>query len=431
MPDAAEVVQVACNKCGARKKTKLTAAGQPRIMSQWGWKRQGEAVLCRDCWRQTKRLTAVILPIRPVDPEDWPELREVLRQTWNETTALANWAIHQLALADVQPTAADTELAKAKMPYLYGLAKESYPRWCWWTGQYQAANVILNQAQRRYLRDRLKVLWLRQQALATYRHGVPFPLDADAWSLERDEGGAYLFSCGLGGKKRTFVLATAKRGRLKGVLKQIVSGQAVQVEAALYERRATLGDHRAVRETGEPIRRKRLYAKLVCWLPRSQSATECVQRDLTLFVRTDRDSFWVALREGAEQPWILNADHVRGWVKEHMRRLNRMAEDMKYEKRWPAQKRLQIAQYREELVQRHRRRVDTWIHQATAALVGYAARQRVKEVVYSENETYVNPFPWHKLRTVLEQKLDAVGIGFRLGASGEVEDESPGDAREE
>lgn len=412
-----------CSQCGARRDTTVTPGGQPRIPSQSGWKRRPVGLYCRECWLKAYRLVCVILPIRPQEPEQWPALRPVLAALWGETTSLANWAIHELMKADI--VRVDQEkLAKAELPYLYGLAGERYPNWQKWEGKKQAAQAILRMAEARWRNDRHAVLWMRSQAAPTFRYGVPYPLDADAWRVERGNGGAYLLTCGLG-SSWTFALGTGNQGRNRSALKQLVAGQAIAVEAALYERRRSLGDHRAGTAQATPgggmKNYKRLYAKLVCWMPRGQQAAQIIDPEKRLYVRTGQDVFWSALLAGEEEAsaWKLHADHVKRWIIEYLGRLDKLADDFKYEKRWPKRVRVRLAHHREAVVARQKRRIDTWIHQATAALVGYACRRRVAEVIYREDGYCCNPFPWFRLRETLRQKLDAQAIGFTV-ASAEV-----------
>jgi hypothetical protein len=64
----------------------------------------------------------------------------------------------------------------------------------------------------------------------------------------------------------------------------MVSGEALAVEAAFYERHQSTGDHRAGRADGEPggggqsIRR--LYCKLVAWLPRMEMSGQRARKEL-------------------------------------------------------------------------------------------------------------------------------------------------------
>jgi hypothetical protein len=405
-----------CSSCGASKETTLSSKGLPKIQSQWGWKRRSEGVWCKDCWQKQYRLAAIILPIRPQDPKRWPELRPLLQGLWRQSTCLANWAIHQLALHDSVPVPSHPKLTKPRPMALYRLAVDNYPDWTHWAGQTQAANALLRMAEKRWRRDRYQVLWRRRQALPCYRDGLPYPLDAQAWRLERTEGGAYLLACSLGGSRWLFQLQTGWRRHQKDALQQIVDGSALPVEAALYERRRSLGDHRsggtAAQSGSGNTSYKRLYAKLVCWLPKPKQE---VRAERKLYVRTGQDVFWSAVldEQAPEHAWVLHADHVQRWVMEHMVRLGKLADDTKYEKRWPKRQRFQLGSYRESLVAKHRRRMDTWIHQATASLVNYACRKHVTEMLYREEQGYrFNPFPWHRLRTTLTQKALARGIRF-------------------
>jgi hypothetical protein len=59
------------------------------------------AAYCPDCWGKRFRLRAVILPVAAPLGSDWPTLRTALAGCWHQSTALANWAVTELAKADV------------------------------------------------------------------------------------------------------------------------------------------------------------------------------------------------------------------------------------------------------------------------------------------------------------------------------------------
>lgn len=131
-----------------------------------------------------------------------------------------------------------------------------------------------------------------------------------------------------------------------------------------------------------------------------------------MLVRTDPNAFWVAEQEG-HPPWIVNADHVRRWQAEHRTFLQRFAEDMKREKRWPKRKRLRMNGARARRCDKNRSRLETWSHQVTASLARLAAARRVGEVIYDDSPRgFLESFPWHELKVKLAYKLEGLGIRF-------------------
>jgi hypothetical protein len=206
--------------------------------------------------------------------------------------------------------------------------------------------------------------------------------------------------------------------RQLGAFGQIVRGEAIPGELALYRVRANGSDHRNGMQDRSPGGGQRQYwrimAKLVAWLPR-QPAKE---RKGRMIVRTQDDCFCRVACPGRED-WVLNADHVRRWVAQHRRYLQRMAEDLKFEKRWPAKVRQQMVESQERRCLKQRHRIETWCRQATATIANFADRQGVEQVEYDDSVCgYLPSFAWGTFWALLGFKLD--GFGITLTASGEV-----------
>jgi hypothetical protein len=418
-----------CTPCGATRDTTLTPTGQPRIPSQSGWKRRTDALYCRDCWTKRYRLSAIVLPVRPVDPGEWPALRQALKEVWAQTASLANWTILELVKRDMVRLPGMEKFPTVKPFAIYRYALENYPLWSWWQGQTQAANAILRMAEKRWRKDRYAVLWRNAQAVPSYRYGTPYPLDADAYALSHGDGGQCLINASLAKQRWLLQLQTAHHWPHKAALAKMISGEALAVEAAFYERRQSTGDHRAGRADGEPggggQTYRRLYCKLVAWLPRMEQAVKqtAAQPPKTMRLSTGKQVFLSAAVAGSE-PWLLHADEPRRWIVEYMLRLGRLSEDMKYERRWPKRQRTKIEAYREQLVSKHQRRIDSWLKQCVHKVVAYASRNRVSEIQYAEEGYLCNPFPWARLKTMLAQKADEFAIAFSLEGGKVVDDAS-------
>src|SRR4029453_10677041 len=147
--------------------------------------------------------------------------------------------------------------------------------------------------------------------------------------------------------------------------------------------------------------RFRVMVKMVAWLLKKEG----VKGDGgTLELRTEKDRFWVGKIEGKEGEWVLNADHVLRWVVSHRRRLGRMSEDTKFEKRWPSRKRVQMQDYRDKFLRKHHDRLNSWIHQASASVVGYAVRNRVGRGRYDDSGRLTREFPGHMLTERLKDR---------------------------
>jgi hypothetical protein len=373
----------------------------------------------------------------------WQEFREALAAAWGQSTRLANWAVTELAKADVQRAAADTKLAPMPEVKLYQLWQDHYERDAW-TGAAQSANAILRGVELKYRRQRLDVIWRGAAVLPRQRYPYPYPVHNAAWQAAWSE---YAGSDGhtsrvpavsvpLGGKRWTLRLrGGSERRRQLASFGQIVSGEAVAGELALYRVRASNGCHRptaAERAPGGGAKvQYRIMAKLVAWLPRPlaepvglspanagsiEDQLRAIQRrgrQGALEVRTGRNCLFIALAPGREEPWLLHADHVRRWIARHRVQLQHIADDTKAERRRPRREKRQLLDRLDVLTHRQHRRLDTFCHTAAKILVAWAERCNVAELCYDDRESrYFSEFPWYQLRQLIESKCEDTAIDF-------------------
>ena len=396
-----------CAGCRSERATKVTGAGRERLPP--GWHRRGDVeVFCGECWRGRYLLRAVTIPVAgPVDRE-WPELREALARCWSDSTAVANWCMTELAKRDHVRHPSDEKCPPMGRIYLYPDARKRFP------GLSTNALVsLLNSTERRYRKARFAVQWTHAASLPLFRYPVPYPMHNRTWRARRGDGGEALIDATFAGERWTLRLRGGHEFRRQfGAFDKIAKGQAVQGELVFYRVRASSGDHRPGVEDrtagGGPRIAFRVMAKMVAWLPRPATAER--QEDRLLVLRTREDCFWLAEIEGLP-PWILNGDHVRRWVAEHAVRRQRLAEDLKHEKRWPKPQRLAMLAKLDACCRKQHDRLKTWIGQCAASVAGYARRQHVTRVSYDDSARgYVDSFPWSQLETALASKLDEYGI---------------------
>jgi hypothetical protein len=357
----------------------------------------------------------------PIDCE-WKELREQLASAWAKSTRLANFLVGELSKADVVRSPGMVRMPKAPNPYLYPLARALIPSLA-----SQSVVALCNTVQRKYNEMRIAVIWRGEASLQRFRYPVPYPIPSQGWKASYLSETEKVPIVRVRFDQRTVHLRL--RGghefrRQLGAFAQIVGGEAVPCQMAIYRKRVTESDSRpgvTSRENGGGTKAiHRIMVKLVAWLPRS---ARCAGANSTMLVKTSAHEFWCAVVEGRE-PWILNADHVRGWIAAHNKRISRLSQDTKYEKRIPERMRRQINDRLSLMSQKQHDRLATWNHTATAMLVGFAQRQKVMTVEYNDTDkTYLPSFPWFDLRTKLQQKLEAAGIGFKH-ASAEVPSEN-------
>lgn len=397
------------------------AAAREAARCPAGWKTPGGALLCGDCVRRRYIPRAIALPVAgPVDAE-WADVAAALKLAWEESTALANWAMQRLLQADVvrMPGQGPKDCPGPPKINLYtvGIARGEYPCHANWAGATGSASSVLRKAQDHYAKHRYAVVWTRKEQPCHFDYPFPWPVRRQEWRALLLEGARndMAVSVTLPGTRLTLRLRGGPEfARQVRTFRQIVAGEIEAGEMTLYRQRCSQGCHRRTvseRENGGAGRtRYREMVKICVWLPRPDPG----QREGSLLLRTDPEAFWVAEIPGRMmRPWILNADQVRQWVVGHDRYRQRTGEDLKYEKRWPARKRRRINKGRERACDKNARRLDSWCKEAAALLANYARRQKVGEVVYDDSvRSYVPHFPWHKLAGALGNKLDEYGIAL-------------------
>lgn len=395
MSATVETIEIRCDRCNRERQTRPTAKGEPRLPG--GWKRHMGAIWCDACWRQSFALRAITLPVAGPLGAEWNDLRAALRECWANATQLANWAVTELAKADVVRTPDMERLRPMPRVYLYPGARKILP-------EMDTGSVVslLQAAEKRYRAARYDVVWRRAASLPTFRYPIPYPVHNQRWKVREEEGKGLILSAPLAGRRWDLILKTGGRWRQRAAVRRLIAGEAVAGELAIYERGSNV------------------MAKMVMWLPVERPD----QRELsgTLYVRTTEDAVWRYHVED-EEPRHLYADQVRRWIAAHKRRSERARHDLKAERRSKAARQRHLEDVAPNY-QKHYDRIDSWTHEATAMLANYAARRRVACVVYDDSVTGYADLPWHWLRDRLSYKLDAHGIEF-VHASGGVIKDSP------
>lgn len=453
-------MQVTCGGCNTARDVKPTTRGQARLPR--GWKRRpngdgDEAVLCGNCWGKLYRLRAITFPVASVlQGGTWTEFCAAVRQALFRSRTLAQWAVNQLAATDVTRTLADDRLpphpplGKEGGVYLYGLASRQFADWEQWAGAYNAAQSVLRSVEMKYNARRREIVWSAEASVPTIR-SQPYPVPAANYSV------AYVEYTGDGETEQvtrvpavTLPLGThrwqlrlrggVRRRRQLAAFRQMVSGEAVLGELAIYRKRAESNrrrsgsDERTSNGGGARVRYD-IMVKLVAWLPREQRQGQRVRQGV-LSVHSSRQAFLVAVHPDFERPWVLNRAEVRRRIESHARRLEQMSNDAKAETREPVaprccwralspaerqarRQRKRARRHRLDYLERicllYRNYVDTFVKEAAAWLAAYADRVGVAKVYLDLSEHgYCPGFPWAALRDRIAVKLDEYGIELTL-----------------
>jgi hypothetical protein len=366
-----------------------------------GWKKFQDKLHCKACWTQRYVLRACIIPVAgPVDG-DWQLFRDQLRLAWRQSTELANFYVTELAKADIVRTADMEKLPPAPKLYLYPLGRARCPALA-----SQSVVAIEHSVRQRYNRTRLDVIWRGSATLPRYTYPYPYPVPATGWTaawLSETER-VPLVSIRLGDARIVLRLrGGAQFRRQLAQFGEMIAGEVLTGALDLYRVPANASDHRPT-----DFEKHRIMVKMVGWFPlRSAPDRKGVCR-----VRTAEEQLLVAECDGRD-PWIFNADRVRQQITGYERRRQRLSQDTKFEKRWPAESRRQLAEVRDGMTTRQHHYLDTFCHTAAKLLVGFALRQNVARLEYNDSvRDYMPTFPWHKLSQLIEQKCQSEGLEF-------------------
>ena len=377
-----------------------------------GWKRVGEQTLCPACKSKAYVLRAVTFPVVGPVGIDWPSLRVMLRDSWSETTACANFLMTELYSRDCRRNGQE-KLPKWEVPYLYpATARFRLP---------STSRAALEQAIKgKYRAKRYDLLWTCECSLPNFRYPVPYAVPNQAWRArfgteEERLANVPLVALPFVGNEGRITLRLrggAEYRRQLAAFRKIVSGEAIQGELAIYRVRASEPDGRNGDRSNEAARPVwRVLAKLVAWFPRAAPTARTAERFFNL--RTDKDCFLYGVLQDREEPWIVNADHVREWCFQHRRWLQRMSEDAKHERRKPKRRRARTLVEYDSRGGKHKHRMDSFVRETAAHTVAFAARNNVTRICYDATESgYLPSFPWFAFRGRLEQVCMETGIEF-------------------
>lgn len=422
MPDApvAATLTIRCASCGVDKPAK---AGKGGAKLPRGWKRH-EQVYCGRCWQDRYVLRAVTIPVvRPLgEGIGWQELRVALAEAWSLSTSATNWITSQLWARDEHRMPGQEKLGKQPTTYLYPETRQRFPAL-----PSQTCAAMENSAKGRYGNKRYEAVWTCSASIPSARYPQPYVTPNQSWRAAMapaGKDGGDLVPCvsvTLPGGRFLLQLRGGKEfARQLADVRQIISGSAVQGELAILRRRADKSRNGVSgRDSGGQKAFHRVMVKMVAWFPRKPRS----ERSGTLFVRFDPECFAIALDEQDEKLRVWNADHVRRWIAEHRRRLDRWSDDQKAEQRPVAS----FQSRRESAVEKFRRRIKSFIQETSAQIVGVARRRRLAEIKVDDTcRSYFGEgrFDYSGFRVALANACNADNITVTF-ASGAVAQKTP------
>ena len=339
----------------------------------------------------------------------------MLNINWAQATSLCNWAVTELAKADVIRQPDKKKLPKADLPYLYPEARKLFPGLA-----SQTVVALLNTVEKKYRKARYERIWLGAASLQTYKYPEPIPVPAASFNCEmmkRGKDSIPVVRLRIGDQRFDLQLrGGVEWARQLYDFKMLVRQEAQQRQLDIYRKWVTVSDTwNGVedRKAGGGNRQfYRIMVKIGAWLPRKPiSGRKGKHPSVQLALSTGKDFFWKMQLDGGE-PWILNADHVRRWVLAYSQRLNRLSQDRKFGPRRSERDRRPLKEHGAIEAHKQNARLDTWCHTAAKLITDWCVRKQVTRVQYDDAEKTYKDFPWHRLKTLLKEKLNVAGIDF-------------------
>jgi hypothetical protein len=393
---------------------------------------------------------SIALPVQECTSMPWKEFCKLLHASWRQSTDLSNWASQQLARHDVTRTPGMKQLPPMQSLDLYALAfgraKIGKPRTAgkdplpivaaqydggeFWAGAKIAAASLLRKVDRKYRKERGKIVWRRERRTPEYQYPVPFPVHQQAWTHYFGENGRPFVVLALPGGRVTIRLRNGPEfaPALK-VLQAIEEGEFGRQELIITRQRSHCNDRMDMqRLPGGGVRETYRIMVRIAYSREVYAGTDGAVCE----ANTGKEPF-LTLNDG-QVGWVLHAPWVQQWIVAHRRFLDKFADDLKYEKRWPAGQRRRMNRRRERGCDKQNDRLKTFVQQTAAQVVGWAARRKCGTLMWNDiDRSFVESFPWHMLRSSLESKCDESGLAFRLASGAVVESDDPEilDAKEE
>lgn len=391
-------------------------------------------------------IRSISLPVQKCLSMPWKDCMRLLHQCWQHSTCLANWASHQLRLHDVSRTPGMMELPPMQAVDLYALAfgraREGKPRLEgraplpivqpqydggeFWAGAKITAASLLRAVERKYRQERGKIVWRRERRTPEFLYPYPFPVHQQAWScwITEDARQQPVIACSLPGGRIHLRLRNGPEFATQiSVFKQIVEGKVAQQEMKLCLQRShtngTNGSH--YRQGGGGPNASRLnkvsYRVMVRISYRKEAAA--LRDGIAIEAKTGSDPFLTLCNPGVRN-FVLHCPWVQHWIAAHRRFLDRFADDLKFEKRWPRARRQRFQKAQTERCEKHARRLKSWRQMTAASVVGWALRQGASRILWDDTDrSFAEELPWFLLRECVQNKCEETGLVFVPFASEE------------
>jgi hypothetical protein len=392
-----------CNNCGLQRDGEKL----PR-----GWKRINNAAYCGACMKTAWIIKSVALRVAEIiDMQEGDTFFSPFSKAWRLSTDLANWAQLELLKREQPRLPSMTKMPKAEPFNLYGHFTKHYPERSAWDGAAGSASAILQAVYQGWVgksnRNRFSVIWKGDASAAYFRWPYPFVVRSAETKIgwTDHEGGRW-----------PWVSVTLPGRRLMLRLAQGTDWiRSLRDFDKLCDGSALLGDTKiCAKFAGGKL--KGVMVRIAGRFPRTVSANA----GKVATVSTQPNALLRCDIEGSQREWWLHMPHLRGLIERYEVRRAELADDTKFEKRWPAKKRAKIIGSGKPRMERMDDNIKTVIQQAAAQTVGYAVRNGCGSIVYDDScRDFLPTFRWFALAERFKQVAHANGLGFTVLKGGE------------
>lgn len=376
------------------------------------------------------RITRTLsLPIKEVlDPAG--TVLDTFRRPWRLATDLANWAQLELALRDSRRTPEMERLPKYDRAALFGQVPrrqsrgdvpagtlktgDIYSHWntaypaslrALWAGGTSAAGELLRSVERTWIghprMGRMSVLWRGEARAALFRFPYPIPVPGAVLTLGRTAAGG----------RPTAAFPLPGGGR---VVVRLADGSDYRRELRKFDVLLRDRDRMGAAKVVGKFSEGRLVG--ADFRVAGEFDASPAGEGPEALLRTRPDALLELVVDGVPRPWVYNADQLVGVIAAHDRYRYRFAEDLKFEKRWPADKRKRTVDgpTNQSRLDRALNRMKSERQMAAAAAVGYLVRQDVSALNYDDTvRSFLPRWGWNAMRDAFKAKCAEAGIVFR------------------
>ena len=433
---------------------------------------------------------SISLPVQECLSHDWRDFERLICDSWHHSTCLANWAAHTLRLLDVVRTPAMKELPPLQKVDLYALAfgraQENVGREFWqcaqckrkwhpsqvenrlapehergkqkcagsgqavvplprallplveplyegrdfWQGAKTSAVSILRKVQSDYVKYRGKIVFRRERRTPEYLYPYPFPVHQQSWVGDMMPQGRPVIYLGLPGGRVSLRLRNGPEFASKlRVFQQIAAGEIKQRQLILDAQSSRA--HCRLVHAWDAKAGQTLELRLLARIAYDMEVAASFGTGQTALLRTGKEPFLTLEIPGQQTPSVWYCPWVQQWIAEHRRFLDRFADDLKFEKRWPRRKRARRDRRQTRGCELQDNRMKSFRQETAHQVVCLAKRQGCDRIVYDDSDRkFADEFPWFLFEEALQAKCDEFAVVLEKAASGFTNNEKSGENNE-